>query len=446
MPPATTRSQLGPFRRSTLESIVLLILLVSTSSTAALFGRNNNRIVDDPPPTTTGDEKEDAVSNAKRLVDELNSAAMGTVTTYSSLREKEPATCDSIMAKSLVLANEEKAAVAAQLDSVVKAAGLLSKQIEDLSSSLDVANGEIAALRKELGDKSEEFEGEVEACERRAAEQVAEAERALADAMSEHAAAIKALEEDAERTLLVEREAFKVKMDVLRNTTADAISQVERLAEGQIAKLKKSLNDAEARHDVIIAEMRKDADARMDSCMAKSDMDRERIMKNANDQIEAAKGQAKLQLDLKTKEINDIHEEHQTRLSDLMKSHAERIEGMKQTMNSEMKKISHAMEVAIEKKDLIILEERGGNEQLRSRMNEIIAEAAKIQQTLRGDLEMMKTSRFELVKVSEQCLPIIEFRDHFLGTHLNVGSNFYMTPISLGGVILERNAREAGIL
>ena len=154
MPPTPTkRFQLRPTGRCPLLIFVLLMLLASTPpSTAALFGRNNNKVVDDTPPPTGGDdEKDDAVANAKRLVDELNSAAMGTVTTYPYSTnhrggEKEPATCDSIMAKSLVLANEEKAAVAAQLDSVVRAAGLLSRQIEDLSSSLDVANLEIAAL------------------------------------------------------------------------------------------------------------------------------------------------------------------------------------------------------------------------------------------------------------------------------------------------------------
>jgi hypothetical protein len=46
------------------------------------------------------------------------------------------------MTKSLVLANEEKAAVVAQLESAIRVAALLSKQIEDLSSSLDVVDGE----------------------------------------------------------------------------------------------------------------------------------------------------------------------------------------------------------------------------------------------------------------------------------------------------------------
>ena len=379
MPPTPTkRFQLRPTGRCPLL-LGLLILLASTPpSTAALFGRNNNKdAVDAPVPTGGGDEKDDAVANAKRLVDELNSAAMGTVTTYPSSTnhrrgEAEPATCDSIMAKSLVLANEEKAAVAAQLDSVVRAAGLLSRQIEDLSSSLEVASGEIDKLGKELGDKSAEFGGEMEARERRAAEEVAELEQAMADARSEHATAMKALEEGAERSLLVEREASKVKMDALMNTTADTISGIETKAEGRIAKLEKSLQDAEERHTFIVAEMRKDADGRMDSCMAKSDQDRESIMKNFNVQIEAANRKAMREAELKEKEINDNHDQHQAEISDLVKKHAEIIEEMK-----------------------------GENERLRSEIEKMTTEAQNVQNSLRGDLEMVRTTSFKLEKVSD---------------------------------------------
>lgn len=420
MPPTPTkRFQLRPTGRCPLLFFVLLMLLASTPpSTAALFGRNNNKVVQDTPPPTGGDdEKDDAIANAKRLVDELNSAAMGTVTTYPYSTnhrggEKEPATCDSIMAKSLVLANEEKAAVAAQLDSVVRAAGLLSRQIEDLSSSLDVANLEIAALGKELGDKSVEFEGGMEARETRAAEKVAELEQAMADARSEHAAAMKALEEGAERlllvdreaskvkmaeleqaladarsehatamkaleeyaerSLLVEREASKVKMDALMNTTADTIAGIETKAEGRIAKLEKSLQDAEERHTFIVAEMRKDADGRMDSCMAKSDQDRESVMKHANAQIEAAKGKAMMEVELKEKEITDNHDQHQAEISDLVKKHAEIIEEMK-----------------------------GENERLRSEIEKMTTEAQNVQKSLRGDLELVRTTSFKLEKVSD---------------------------------------------
>ena len=103
--------------------------------------------------TRSTDDNDDVVvgvASAKRLVNELNSSF------------------ESTMTKSLVLANEEKAAVVAQLESVIRVAALLSKQIEDLSSSLDVANGKVAALGKELGEKS------VEARERTAAEKMAE--------------------------------------------------------------------------------------------------------------------------------------------------------------------------------------------------------------------------------------------------------------------------------
>ncbi|KAL3762797.1 hypothetical protein ACHAW5_008494 [Stephanodiscus triporus] len=428
MPPTRKNFQPRPTGRSPLLIVALLILLSSSSSSSsakALFGRKDKAAVDDggPPPTGGGgDEKDDAVANAKRLVDELNSAAMGTVTTYSAStnREKEPATCDSIMAKSLVLANEEKAAIAAQLDSVVSAAALLSGQIEDLSSTLEVANGKIATLEKELGDSKAAFEAEV-------AERVAEMERALADAKAEHAVEIKAVKEDAARALSVERDASKVKMDALRNTTADAIANMEKTAGDRIKRLERNLNDAELRHSTIVEEMRKDANNRMDSCMAKSDMDRESILKHANKQIEEAKEKAKREVDLKTKEIRDNHDKHQAELSDLVAKHAERInemkasmekdhkqhreeisdlvkahaDGIKETKESMAREAAEARETlkaALATKDLAISDERAENERLRSEMQKLTIEAQNVQKSLRGDVEMARTSSIKLEK------------------------------------------------
>jgi F0F1-type ATP synthase membrane subunit b/b' len=201
---------------------------------------------------------------------------------------------------------------------------------------------------------------------------MAELEQALADARSEHTTAMKALEEYAERSLLVEREASKVKMDALMNTTADTIAGIETKAERRIAKLEKSLQDAEERHTFIVAEMRKDADGRMDSCMAKSDQDRESIMKHANAQIEAAKRKATMEVELKEKEITDNHDQHQAEISDLVKKHAEIIEEMK-----------------------------GENERLRSEIQKMTTEAQNVQKSLRGDLELVRTTSFKLEKVSE---------------------------------------------
>jgi len=70
------------------------------------------------------DENADALEKAKRLVLDLD-ASTGTVgyPPGAGGREKEPVTCNEIMAKSLVVANEEKAAILDEKEAVVKAAG-----------------------------------------------------------------------------------------------------------------------------------------------------------------------------------------------------------------------------------------------------------------------------------------------------------------------------------
>ena len=72
----------------------------------------------------------DALEKAKRLVLDLD-ASTGTVgyPPGAGGREKEPVTCNEIMAKSLVVANEEKAALLDEKETVVKAAGRNSDRL-----------------------------------------------------------------------------------------------------------------------------------------------------------------------------------------------------------------------------------------------------------------------------------------------------------------------------
>ena len=86
------------------------------------------------------DENDDVVvgvASTKRLVNELNSSF------------------ESTMTKSLVLANEVKVAVVAQLASVIRVAALLSKQIKDLYLSLNVVNEKVAVLGRSWVDARE---------------------------------------------------------------------------------------------------------------------------------------------------------------------------------------------------------------------------------------------------------------------------------------------------
>ena len=175
---------LRPARQSPLLVAMLILLLSSWPSTAKFFGKRvkADKIEDGAPSKTSGDEKDDAITNAKRLIDRLQDATYPAVS--SRKKDKDPTTCDSIMAKSLVEANEEKAAIASQLDEIVKAASILSTKVDDLTTSLDAANEEIITLGNKLEEKSE----------------------------------------TTNNALSKEREASKLKMDALQNTTSESIT------------------------------------------------------------------------------------------------------------------------------------------------------------------------------------------------------------------------------
>ena len=110
---------------------------------------------------------EDALASARKLVNDLNDASTGTVTSYQPGREKDPMTCNEIMAESLVVANEEKAAVVAEKDAVVKAAALLSERIDDLTAKLEGAREEILLLEKAMEVMEADGEAATEASRKR---------------------------------------------------------------------------------------------------------------------------------------------------------------------------------------------------------------------------------------------------------------------------------------
>jgi len=156
-------------------------------------------------------DKEDAIEDARRLLNSLNDAATGTVTSYQpggGPKKAEVVTCDEIMAKSLVVANEEKAAVIAEKTAVVKAASLLSDRIDELSEKLKEADDRIAAAEVAFSDLEQTTQSKLDAAAKEADERIKEANDAAAE----------------------EIERMKLNMSALKNSTAVKIERVEKLA------------------------------------------------------------------------------------------------------------------------------------------------------------------------------------------------------------------------
>jgi len=146
-------------RRSSRASLLIAILAIYIRapplSAIELGGKFGTKKLDNNDvDNNTNKDKEAAIEDARKLVNSLNDAATGTITTYEPGHgpKKTEAICDEILAKSLVVANEEKTALITEKAAVVKAAALLSDRIDELTKKLIEANDRVAATESALSD------------------------------------------------------------------------------------------------------------------------------------------------------------------------------------------------------------------------------------------------------------------------------------------------------
>jgi len=388
---------------------------------------------------------EDALANAKKLVNDLNDASTGTVTSYQPGREKEPVTCNEIMAKSLVVANEEKAAVIAEKNAVVKAAALLAEKIDDLTAQLKMATEEISKLEQSLVDQSADCEAAMIAHKKAAMDENAEMERELSDANADHEMKFEAAMEEAERDrqaaeqilsdtkagheaklkavvedatlnnqeaqqkVLAEKERSRLNMDALKNATSASIAKIEKETAEKFAMKEKEVAKKieETEQEVItiqtdaqdrIDKSQKGADDKIASIIAKAEKERESIMEYTQKQIDDAKMEAKQKVDRVELEMADNKKEHQQAMTGLEATHAETIKEVEEIMEKKVQEVHDEMEKAIAKATMKISLEQEVNKQLQGKLQKKMNEAQSTQKSLRGDLETQRSNSFKLEK------------------------------------------------
>lgn len=198
--------------------LLITILAIYTGSqplSAIDLGRFGAKKSDDQDADNKKNDKAAAIEDALKLVNAMNDAATGTITSYEpghGPQKTEAVTCDEIMAKSLVKANEETAAVIAEKTAVVRAAALLSDRIDELSEKLEEAYDGRAAAELALSDLEQSIQSKLDAAAKEADERIAEAN----DVASE------------------ELERMKLNMNTLKNATAVKIERVEKVAHEQL--------------------------------------------------------------------------------------------------------------------------------------------------------------------------------------------------------------------
>ena len=228
--------------------LALALALLLTSPARAAFGRD---APDSAAPAASlasapaggdapggNDDAEDALARAKRLVQELNDASTGTVTSYRpGQRTMAAATCDDILSRSLVTANEEKAAIAAERDSVVLAASLLSDKNDALAAEVRELAEARDAARRAREEADEEGEARLAAATAASQSSLQEAE---AQRQEEEAASARRAEEAAEQAAENKARGERALEEARAAAAEDAAAKDKALA-AKLAQMEESL-------------------------------------------------------------------------------------------------------------------------------------------------------------------------------------------------------------
>jgi len=428
-------------------SLFLALLFLFASSSLAIdlsrgFGKSKDKNGEQLPSTMSS---EDALANAKKLVNDLNDASTGTVTSYQPGREKEPVTCNEIMAKSLVVANEEKTAVVAEKDAVVRAATLLAEKIDDLAAQLAVATGEIAKLEQTLVDQAADFEGEMYARGESVAEEMAEmglrfeeeqsgnaekmtaligvstraaeeAEKRLTDIKAGHEVQLAAVKKDASRQnreaqqmVLAEKELSRLNMGTLENATAVSIAKIQQEADDVLAAKDRFVAEAveaanlqimrtEANAQDRIAELQNAADDEIKKNMENAGNEQEKMVDHFTKQVADMKDDAIQERNRVNAAMAENTKLHKQAMADLKSLHADRVRGVEELMVKNVEEVKDEMAKTVRQASAKLSEAQEEKRTLDGKLQNKISEAQDTQQSLRGDLEQQRGTSFKLEK------------------------------------------------
>jgi len=403
--------------------LTVLISLLLTSSALEAFGSKKEGAGGDGagvPPDTDA-----AIANAKRLVDALNDAATGTITTYHAGHEKEPVTCNEIMAKSLVTANEEKAAIAEERDSVVKAAALLSDRIDELTKQLDVSQKQIELMKEAISEAQAEGERKLKdnaatsnkhmammaedlsSVQSKADKEVNDMKDAVAKAQQKSNDALKKEKENSELALQQLRETLETKIASIKEECYKEVLDTQKDRNMHVNKAERRIKDVEdkAEADVQAAkkeaaaqveQARKDAEERVTAIKTDAEAKKNELKeKNKNELIRLEKElqqqseQYRIEIfELKKKTGYDIAQAHLAAEARVEKSH----EDIKQHHKYAELRIKHATELA-ESKIKTAVDEL---ESVKQNYIQALKNAHEKQKILTEELEQAKASRSDL--------------------------------------------------
>ena len=303
------------------------------------------------------------------------------------------------MAKSLVVANEEKAKISADKDEVVKAAALLSTKIDELTSQLKASEEEMSAQIKS------------------SKEEIAALKQQLDDQSTKHATLQKAQE-------------MKTKADIdkVQNSTANKLVEKDNEMATKIAEVKAKYSTKIAEDEAIAQELLdknekeiaaveanalrqvREANTKADSMLVKTahqlESEQKRLKENSQREISVVRDDASMKIGELQAELSHNKDEYEHDIHVLEAKHEIKIKEINERAEVQLNRLREDLEMMMKKADAKISAEKIKNKELEVQLQSKVNEVKGVQETLKSDLELARGTSFKLEKVS--CFYLLE--------------------------------------
>ena len=303
------------------------------------------------------------------------------------------------MAKSLVVANEEKAKISADKDEVVKAAALLSTKIDELTSQLKASEEEmaaqikaskeeIAALKQQLDDQSTKHATLQEAQEKKTKAEIDKVQNSTAN---------KLVEKDNEMaTKIAEVEA----------KYSTKIAEDEAIAQELLDKNEKEIAAVEAN---ALRQVR-EANTKTDSMLVKTahqlESEQKRLKEASQKEISVVRDDASMKIGELQAEMSHNKDEYEHDIQVLEAKHEIKMKEINERAEVQLNRLREDLEMMMKKADAKISAEKIKNKELEVQLQSKVNEVKGVQETLKSDLELARGTSFKLEKVS--CFYLLE--------------------------------------
>mmetsp|Transcript_148 Transcript_148/g.243 ORF Transcript_148/g.243 Transcript_148/m.243 type:complete len:631 (+) Transcript_148:46-1938(+) len=266
--------------------------------------------------------------------DYMDDASTGTITQLSQ-KQEDAMSCDAIMAKSLVKANEAKAIAEEAYQSVLQKfedatvrIGELEKDLAGALTTIDEnekqASETIAQVKKDAADDIEKIKSD-------AAEEIQAAQTEMKAAQDDAKAQIESIKLESAEKL----EANQLQMKQTKEKAEKDIIDIKLKSAEQIEAVKEEMKIAQEKANDRVADIQKQADTRVEEVMMLAEEEK----RNAKTELDNAKAnlkQREFELEHETKEkVGAIEVDAKLKISDAEAERDLRIAEMKEKMAEE---------------------------------------------------------------------------------------------------------------